>query len=80
LQYGWHGYFALQGLVYDYQLKQAWQVYVADCLSAITTRLFRWSGAEEFEMPLFSDMINKKSVPKLTTGEIKENIVNRLLQ
>jgi hypothetical protein len=80
LRYGWHGFYTLQSLLYDYQLSLAWESYVADCLSAITTRLFRWSGAEDFEMPLFSELINKKSVPKLTTGEIKENIVSRLLQ
>jgi hypothetical protein len=42
-------------------------------------RVFRWSGAEDFKLPLFSELIEGK-VSNESAGEIKERILDRLLQ
>jgi hypothetical protein len=60
--------------------EREYQEYTADLLGAITTRIFRWSGADEdFEVPLFSELHQKKETPKQTAAEIKKNIIGKLL-
>lgn len=60
--------------------EREYQEYTADLLGAITTRIFRWSGADEdFEVPLFSELHQKKEAPKQTAAEIKKNIIGKLL-
>lgn len=53
-------------------------MYVADTLAAITIRLFHWSGADKFEMPLFSEMMEKKPIKNESAMEIKQRILDRL--
>jgi hypothetical protein len=60
--------------------EREYQEYTADLLGAITTRIFKWSGADEnFEVPLFSELHQPKKVEKQTAAEIKENILGKLL-
>lgn len=53
-------------------------MYVADTLAAITIRLFRWSGADKFELPLFSELMEKKTIQNESASDIKQRILDRL--
>lgn len=54
-------------------------MYTADALGAITNRLFKMAGAEDFDLPLFSELAypeEKKKEP--TTQEVRQHILERL--
>lgn len=56
-----------------------WRAYTADTLGAIMTRIFRWSGADEsFDPPLYTDL-HKPPPEKLSSDQIKERVVGKLL-
>ena len=68
----------LQHQIKDDLHQRQWQNYVADTVGALAIRIFRQSGAENFEMPLFSELSEKKKQKKLTAEEIKQNIIHKL--
>ena len=51
---------------------ETWKSFIGDVLAAITTRVFRWTGAETFEIPLYSELYTNNNVESLTTDEIRE--------
>lgn len=57
-----------------------WQRYVADCIGSLTQRVYRFTGAEGFTIPVYSELldpsVSKKDVR--TAEEIKNDIVKRL--
>ena len=57
-----------------------WQKYMADCIGSMTERLYRWSGAEKYDIPLFSEIIEPEKSTKdtRTAEEIKNDILARL--
>lgn len=67
----------LQRMVEADAMEREWQAYVADTIGALAIRIFRWTGYEQFEMPLFSEL-HKKKVKQLTAEEIKENVIRKL--
>lgn len=58
------------------------QSYIADALGAITTRLFRYTGADKFYFPLFTESLEeyKKEETKSekTADEIFDGIIAHL--
>ena len=66
-------------IVEEENRKEACAIYTADCIAAITTRLFRMSGADSFEVPLFSDRL-KPPEPAETASQVKERILEKLKQ
>lgn len=57
--------------------RREWETYTADSIGAIVTRLFRWSGAENFEYPLYSEL-GKPKAKQQSAEEIKNSIIKRL--
>lgn len=71
--------YALQALIEQDSVNYTWQKYLADCIGILTTRMFRWSGADNFELPIFSDMIEPENkVKEMTAEEIKAHVLKRL--
>lgn len=59
--------------------REEWEDYTGNCIGAITTRLFKMSGAEQFELPLYGDLREKcKPKPMLTAAEIKARVIAKL--
>ena len=57
--------------------RERWEIYTADGIGALVTRLFRWSGAKDFTFPLYSELYKKK-LPEKSAQEIKEHLLERL--
>lgn len=79
LRYGWHGFFTLQSLIEIDVREQIWKNYVADVIGTLTTRIYRWSGDEDFEIPLYSELF-KPQKSKETAQDIKQRVIDRLTQ
>lgn len=77
VKYGYHGRFALISCINAESEKRKWKEYTANCIGAITQRIFRWSGAENFELPLYSEL-DKPKLPKLSAAEIKQHVIAAL--
>ena len=61
-------------------VEYSWQKYVADCLGVMTIRLHRMSGADNYKIPLFSEMIEpeKANTDNRSAEEIKNDILKKL--
>ena len=51
--------------------------YIADCMGAIVQRFFRYTGAEHFEFPLFTERYRPQQ-KRETAEEIKTRLIDRL--
>ena len=55
-----------------------WKLYNADILGLIANRLFAWSGIEDVDIPLYTDLNKPEEKPK-SAESIKGYIVGKLL-
>lgn len=63
-------------ILYTEIADRQWQYYTADALAALTTRLFKWSGAESFELPLYSELYDKKQTKPMTAQEVYDHVLH----
>jgi hypothetical protein len=76
-RYGYHGLNALLYNVEAYLRERDCAEYTADVTGALLIRVYRYTGAENFDFPLFSDRYKEK--PKeMTAQEIKEHVLSLL--
>lgn len=68
---------ALRALLNDEIHRDACAVYTADVLGAIAGAFFRMNGANEFELPLFSDLAKPKE-PEKTAAQIEAEVMEKL--